>query len=328
MSVYMLEKYLWLWLVVMVLCGCSGYEPDASDLALRSWDIPVSLASSSGVVYADSLYLFFGRDGNSSRSSQQFRYVIPLDNPTEYQRLKNPLSPRVNATAVVVDDKLYCGLGFCGAVYSDGSLLQDWWCFDFATQEFTRKADFIGSDADAAVSWTDGSDIYVAMGFATGFMRNLYRYSTKTDSWTLVSANVIEKARALPVGAMADGRFFVGGGYCTYMLDDWYEYETGLCRFVSRTPMPIKGCVNASAVGVEGNVYVLGGRYFGGTLTTQYFYRCILVYNAVSDSWSVLGNMETAAENMVAFHHDGCLYWGFGQREDGSFVNKLYMYKL
>lgn len=314
--------------VMFILSGCSAYEPEADDLPLTVWNMPISLSSSSAVVYSDSLYLFFGRDGGSAYSPQKRGYVIPLDNPTQFKNFTFPLEPRVKAATALVGDKLYCGLGFAGGVYRDSTLKTDWWCYDFSTRTFERKTDFIGSDTDAPLVWVDGDEIYVAAGFSTGFSQRVYKYSISADAWTVVAENGFEQARALAVGAVADGRFFAGGGYCTYMLKDWNEYDPVTCRFVPRAKMPTRGSINASAVGVGSDVYVLGGRYFGGDMTSQYFYRGVLVYDALHDEWSALGNMEQAAENMIAFHYDGSLYWGFGQREDGTFINKLYRYKL
>ena len=34
--------------------------------------------------------------------------------------------------------------------------------------------------------------------------------------------------------------------------------------------------------------------------------------------------MECGIENMIAFEYDGDLYWGLGQKEDGTFVKKIY----
>ena len=72
------------------------------------------------------------------------------------------------------------------------------------------------------------------------------------------------------------------------------------------------------------NIYVLGGRYFGGTETREHFYQTILVYDVSNDEWHTVGRMEQATENMIAFEYDGDLYWGLGQCEDGSFVRKIY----
>ena len=38
--------------------------------------------------------------------------------------------------------------------------------------------------------------------------------------------------------------------------------------------------------------------------------------------------MVCGVENMIAFEYNGDLYWGLGQREDESFVKKIYRRKM
>jgi hypothetical protein len=108
------------------------------------------------------------------------------------------------------------------------------------------------------------------------------------------------------------------------MRDDWWKYDWQKDVCLQCEKMPGVGRVFSSAVPIGNNVYVLGGRYFGGTETREHFYETIVVYDADADEWRTVGRMEQIAENMIAWEYDGDLYWGLGQCQDGSFVRKIY----
>ncbi|MEP7256840.1 MAG: hypothetical protein ABI687_00585, partial [Flavitalea sp.] len=63
---------------------------------------------------------------------------------------------RSEAVAVVLDTKVYAGLGFDGT-----SRLTDFWEYDVATDAWRRKKDFPGIARNAAVAFSAGGKVYV-----------------------------------------------------------------------------------------------------------------------------------------------------------------------
>lgn len=314
-------------LLFLVFCvACERYEQQGGELAyMESWNVDFGLASGNCVVHDDTLYVLFGReDGGSAEEPSKMWRCAPMSDLSDWQEVEMPLAPRVSATAIAVGDKLYAGLGFCGKVYNKTSLLRDWWEYDFASKEWTQLADFPTKDVVAPVVWLDEGYIYAALGFAENFSKNVYRYDISDDRWEQVDKLEELLVRADAVGVRVEDCVYFGLGYGIEMKNDWWRYDWTKKELLKCGKMPGRGRVFASAVAVDDNVYVLGGRYFGGTETREHFYETIIFYNTANDAWHTLGRMEQAAENMIAFEYNGDLFWGLGQREDGEFVKKIY----
>ena len=310
-----------------VLCvACERYEQQGGVLAYEeSWDVEWGLASGNCVVYEDTLYVLFGREeGGSAENPSRVWRCAPMSDLGDWREEMLPLAPRVSATAMVVGDKLYAGLGFCGKVYGSGSLLRDWWEYDFSCGKWSRLADFPANDVVAPIVWEADGCIYAALGFAENFAKNVYRYDIADDRWEQVDKLDGLLVRVDAVGARVGDKVFLGLGYGIEMRNDWWKYDWKRKELVECEKMTAWGRVFASAVAVDERVYVLGGRYFGGTETREYFYETIVAYDVDRDEWTTVGCMEQAAENMIAFEYEGDLYWGLGQCQDGSFVKKIY----
>lgn len=320
-------KYLILFFAfAFALSACERYEATDVDLFhTDSWDVEFSLASGNCVVYNDTLYVLFGRgeEGSAEVPSTKFRYAAmkDLENFIEGDL---PIKPRVNATTILVGDKLFMGLGFRGRVYSGVSLLRDWWVYDFSTKQLIRLSDFPTNDVIAPVVWFDNNYIYTLFGYNSNFSKSVYRYDMYEDRWELYSETSDPWLRADALGVRIGDSIYFGGGCAAEMRNDWWRYDWVGNEWYKCSSMPYNGRIFASSVAVGDNVYVLGGRYFGGTETREHFYETIISYDTKSDNWSIVGRMEQAVENMIAWEYEGDLYWGLGQKQDGSFVKKIY----
>lgn len=324
----MKKIYLILTLLVVALYGCKEHEPDAPMLEVESWDIPVGLSSASSVVWGDTLFVLFGRDTESAIEPHPYCYAISLDDPTVVRRFSLPIPPRVKAAGILVGNRYYCGLGFKGKVYDEGADRIDWWCWNLENRTVTRLADMISVATNSPVTWSCGDSIFISMCYySNNFPQHTYRYSINENEWTMVNEFSMHMPRAAAAGAVADGRMFAGGGFSVYMLNDWLEFNPNTYFWDARTPMPTRGRMFASAASSGQTVYVIGGRFFGGTETTEHFYSSILAYNAANDSWKILGYAPEAAEHQIAFWHNGYLYWGLGQDGNKNMIRKLYRYR-
>lgn len=321
----MKSKYLLLFLLFF-LVACERYESENVEMLHTDyWMVDFTLASGNSVVYGDTLYLLFGREegGSAERPSKKMRYAS-LSDLSDFTEVDLPIAPRLNATTIVVGSKLYAGLGFCGRVYSGSPQLQDWWQYDFISRQWTRLADFPTKDVVAPVVWNDANFIYTIFGYNEASSGVVYRYDIEKNKWEIYSKKSDPWARTDAQYGVVDGVLYCGGGSSSYMKHDWWRYDWRNNKWYECSKMCGSARVFASSVTIDKNIYVLGGRYFGGTETREHFYQTILVYDVSNDEWHTVGRMEQAAENMIAFECGGDLYWGLGQCQDGSFVKKIY----
>lgn len=313
-------------LLLVFVFACERYELQNTDLIYTdSWDVDFSLASGNSVVFNDTLFVLFGREegGSAEKPSQKIRYAS-LANLEDFEEEDLPLQPRVNAVAIVVGDKMYAGLGFCGKVYWGTPRLRDWWMFDFSSRSWTRLEDFPTEDVVAPIVWSDEGYIYTLFGYNVASSGIVYRYDIANNHWEIYSNSSKPWARTDALGGVVDGILYCGGGSSSYMKQDWWQYDWRDNSWNECSKIPYAARVFASGVTIGQDIYVLGGRYFGGTETREHFFESVIVYDTQKDKWNTLGRMEDAAENMIAFEYNGDLYWGLGQKADGSFVKKIY----
>lgn len=313
--------------ISLCTAGCIEHEPESPLLPTESWDMPIGISSAESFVWHDTLFVLFGREGQSAASPQPYGYAISLDDPTIVRQFPLPVPPRVKAAGVLIGDRYYCGLGFSGYVYHDGANLTDWYCWDMNTREITRLTDMLSIDTNDAVAWHTADSIFISMCYNTSFSRATYRYDINADRWEMLNHLSVPSMRASAAGAMVAGRMFAGGGFSTFMENDWYEFNPDGYRWETRAKMPTKGRMFAAATASDRTIFLIGGRFFGGTHTTEHFYRSILAYDVAHDRWTVLGDMPIGAEHQIAAWHDGYLYWGLGQDGDKNMIRTLYRYR-
>lgn len=325
--IFGIMKFKYFVLFLLLVCvSCERYELRDAELAhTDSWDVGFGLATGNSVVYNDTLYVLFGREegGSAEVPSRVWRYAA-LSDLSYWVEEELPLTPRVNAGVIVVGDKLYAGLGFCGRVYGANAYLQDWWEYDFVARRWLRLADFPTKDVVAPIVWEDEGYIYALYGSGEKPSGVVYRYDIEADSWGIYSETSEPWARYRALGGVVDGKLYCGGVSTFDAKQYWWVYDWRNNEWRECERVPKSARFFASSVVVGSSVYVLGGRFFGGTETREHFYETIILYDTKNDGWSTLGRMEQAVENMIAFEYNGDLYWGLGQSGDGLFVRKIY----
>ncbi|MFI3296508.1 MAG: kelch repeat-containing protein [bacterium] len=314
--------------LLLFFTSCSMYEPQEEEVAAVDFELGITLASASSVVVGDTLYIAFGRDEDGVYSDKF--YKAHIDNIDQLGAFDIPFEARVNGVMQAVGSKIYMGLGYNdGGVYKPDSYCNDWWQYDCNTGVWSELAMYEDTETNSAVAWATDTAIYVTMGYQHYFDSRVFRYSIAQDEWCFVAQGGEVTNRMIATGATAQGRFFAGGGFNAKMVDDWCEFDIETNKWYYRTSPSTSARLFASAIGLGNYIYMLGGRYWGGTLTTQYFYENIIRYDVSGDSWSSLGKMpQGSCENMIIFTYENALYWGLGEQEDGSFVTKVYKLEL
>lgn len=326
-TILLMKSKLLLFFSLSLFVGCTHYEPKAEELECDSIPVDFALASARTVVYNDSVFIFFGR--NSGGLSKKY-YVADIDNLSEFKEYDLPINPRVSAIAARLGNKVFMGLGTTSRQNSSLKYYYDWWSYNLDTHELDSLAPFPGVDPNAAVSWVDEQNniVYVAFGYIYSpggcFHQNVYAYFVEENRWELI-CDEGNKKRTLAAAGVVNGRFFAGCGFNTFNLKDWWEFIPDEKKWIKRADTPSKGRIFSATAVNDNLLYLVGGRYWGGTETSMYLYKDILVYDADADTWLSLGNMPTGGtENLVSFFAKGKLFWGLGQTSDGKYVKTFY----
>lgn len=279
----------------------------------RCSDLPEGRASGVCFVVNDTAYLFGGRDAQGAIHNDLWRYNAGADTWEELG--PTPLKPRVKPTVCVVGNNVYIGLGAYGKVSRDTTYLQDYWQYDAIQHAWTRLADYPSSQTVAAVSLPQEDKIYVCYGIRDVFERDVFAYDISNNSWQQVADDTPRNSNhpprvSGPVGAVCEGRLFLGTGHHTTSRNFWTELtpdESDIWH--EQQSLPGRGRNSAVAATSTHYIYIAGGRRFGGTVTDGEVYSDILRYAPAKNSWARVGFLPCGStENMQAFFLNGSVY--------------------
>ena len=286
--------------------------------------MPFPVVASSSFTYHNSVYLFGGRTADGQHTNNLWQYDTSND---EWILLcQAPMKARVSSSACVIGDCAYIGMGYSGKVHRDTSYLRDFWKYDFTTREWKRLADFPANTTVKNCLFSTEDAIYAVYGFYRQFTRDVYRYDIITNQWKqLNSTSTLYVPRAMDVvGATCQDRYFFGTGFNHGSLRFWVEWIPEEQQFVSRKNILGPGRNAAVCCATNEHIYLAGGRHYGDTLTTGFFFNSIERYAPVLDSWEYVGSMPYEAENMVAASIQGQVFIGLGEMVNGDIRNNWY----
>ncbi len=312
---------------ILCVCFSACQKIDVEEHAIHVC-APMSEGISSAVsfVVGDKAYVFGGRNQNGDYQNVLWEYDLVTD---QWKSLgATPLVARVNATACVVNDTVYIGLGYTGGgIYKEKPYLKDFWQFVPSTNEWIRLADYPNSNTDKCVTFATDDALYIGCGFAYYFALDMCRFDLKTKAWSMMPKNEDKRIIAMMgmSGAQVNNRCFVGNGYTTTRPNYWYEYDIKTGGFTHRESIPGKARCCAAATAKGEYVYIIGGQHFGGSETSQIFYDEIQRYNPTTDSWTLCGHIPSGGvQNLVAFTWKNRVYFGLGEDKNLTAQSGLY----
>lgn len=175
-------------------------------------------------------YVGTGYDGNHQKDFYRFSPTASEENQwtivNGYGGQK-----RSSGTAFVIDDKAYicCGI-------NNGTCVDDFWCFDPATDTWEKKRDIADTSSDdydddynivryGAVSFVIDGKAYLATGEAGSLLSTYWIYNPETDLWNGEDLTLFEgTSRTAAVGFSTGTRgFVVTGRSNSYRFDDTWE---------------------------------------------------------------------------------------------------------
>ena len=321
-------------LLATVLCAC---HTDIAEVPLpveRCAPAPVAITSAASFTFNGKGYIFGGRNKAGLPTNHIYEYDPASDTWTDLG--STPLKTRVRPRTVAAGEYVYMGLGSNGHVLVDTTFLCDWWRWKPATNEWKQLADYPSLRSVGPVIARDGNYIYAAFGGKQNFERWIFRYDIAADSWIQLKDTQAERNGFPPrahsaAGAWCQGSLFVCSGYMRKGSSEFVvEAEIREDNIIWHERKALQGKRhNATATAHGQCIYLAGGDYFGGTLTTGMLYDDILRYDVAADEWVRVGRMpDGERENMISWTIGNTVYFGLGNDKRNTPCPQLYRIAL
>lgn len=311
--------------VAVLLIGCKDHTPQITLSTSECAAMPAPRASAVTCTLNGKGYVFSGRAQNGGYLKDLWEYDPATD---QWKQLSSfPGQARVSAAMTAYDGALYMGLGFGkGKIYADSSYLHDWWKWDPGTDTWTELAPYEQETTVRPTLFVVGARIYAIYGTSGCFTREINYYEPKTNTWHSIPDSHYRALSAFgSVGAVCEGRCFYGLGNNTTNLKQWYTVDLESDDWTRLHSAPGKGRTFSACAASNHAIYVFGGRFFAGELTGGEIFSEILQYSPAEDEWRYAGEMPCGrAENQIAFAINGKVYFGLGEDENGTMIDKLY----
>ena len=312
----------------MLIYACRSDEPQLKGALHECAPMPSPRASATCFVVADQAYVFAGRDSLGEPQRDLWRYT-PTTDTWEYLG-ETPLCPRVNATACVLNDKVYMGLGFYGQHGQDSSYRRDWWEYTPATDTWRQLADYPNYYTDDATSFVGEDELYVGYGFCWNYRRDMFKYDLASNSWDSINVHVsfqgYPKRSFGGTGCTCQGRHFMGTGYFQHSLDWWAELVDGT-HWKARKEVPGPARTLASTCASDDAIYLSGGVHYGGMNTTFATLRDIRRYDPQTNQWSYIAQLPKGIFNHISFAIGHRVYVGLGETDDWTIHPHIYYFE-
>ena len=289
---------IYLFLLILLLCACQKYDVTPIDNweQLNDFTGPAR-ASATSFVYQDKAFICLGRSGYKSNFLKD---LWEYDSQTDHWTRKTdfPGSPRVKAIGAVVGDKAYVGLGG-GIAFVEP--FTDFWEYDIANDTWKQVASFPGEATNDLFCAVIDDCIYTTEGYSTTFNSDTYKYNPKTNTWTKLKNCPVERTGT--AGFAIGKNLYVGSGYANYKDFYCYHTETDTWKRVADLP---KGRILSKGVTINGQGFVMLGRFWGGSLNNGRLLSDVVKYDAETNEWTRCGDFPGGArQNMVVFAING-----------------------
>jgi len=236
------------------------------------------------------------------------------------------------SSQIPFDDAVGFGFTLGNKGYLATGFGDEFWQYNFATNGWTKKADFPGSaiDPSTVCLFTIGTRGYVAGGAAPWgeYFNTLWEYDQASNAWT-------KKASMFFNIGYAAGFSIGNKGYIVNGAADWpiinslvytdqvmeYNQATNTWSVKADFPGgPRKGC---QAFVIGGEAYVGGGDHGGWTHRFTDYYK----YNPQTDSWKQVSDIPVKSDTFFSFSINGKGYVVFYPDLNEQPSGKQFMYK-
>ncbi|MFN7117672.1 MAG: Kelch repeat-containing protein [Saprospiraceae bacterium] len=317
----------WVIITLPIITACD-LGSDEEDETLGNWirrsdfeGIPRSNAVSFTI--GNYAYVGLGYDGEDDLRDF-WRYDPALD---FWQRVDSfPGVPRRAAVAFSIGNKGYIGTGYNRDLPVEE--LNDFWEFDPAApagQQWTRKADFMGTARYNAVGFAINNKGYIGTGYDGNWLKDFYEYDPANNKWTqIVSLGGAKREEA--VAFLLNNKAYVttGRNNGSYVYDLW-EFDPATMQWTEKTNIDEDDDYavyrsGAVAAGMNGLGYIMTGS--NGTSLGS-----VWEYDAAADVWEEKTGLEgTVRINAVSFVINGRMFVTTGNA-GGTRLDDLWEFK-
>lgn len=289
-------------LVIFLLSACHDFElAPITDWKQLNGFPGTARASATSFVYQDKAFICLGRSGSRVDFLKDlWEYNSQTDSWT--RKTDFPGTARVKAIGAVIGDKAYVGLGAV-APYA-GNQFNDFWEYDINTDTWKQLASFPGKAVNDLFCAVIDDCIYTTEGYTdTQFKPDTYKYDPKTNEWTRLKDCPVKRTG---VAGFAIGKdIYVGTGYDIENYKDFYCYHTETDSWNRVADLPAVR-VLSKGVTINGQGYVMLGRYWNGSLNGGKLLSDVIKYDPSTNDWTRCGDFPGGArQNMEVFSING-----------------------
>jgi len=316
-------KYYHLFLLAFFMASCTKYEL----VPISNWeqlnDFPgESRASATSFVYQDKAFICLGRTGsNGDFLNDLWEY----DSNTDLWSRKSdfPGTARVKAIGATIGNKAYVGLGAIAA-YEENQF-SDFWEYDIMHDTWKQLALFPGEAKNDLFCAVIDSCIYTTEGFsANTFSSDTWKYEPKTNQWTQLTSCPVKRTNV--AGFTIGKDLYVGSGFKIWNYKDFYCYHTETDTWSRIADLP-EARILAKGLSINGQGYIMLGRYWNGSLNGGKLLSDVLKYDPLTNKWTQCGDFPGGGrQNMVVFSIGGKGYI-VGGEDDFERKSDVWMFK-
>jgi N-acetylneuraminic acid mutarotase len=249
----------------------------------------------------DKAYVCLGRSGSKVEflkdlweyDSQTDQWIRKADFPGE---------ARVKAIGAVIGDKAYVGLG--AVSIGEGNQFSDFWEYDIINDTWKQVSSFPGKASNDLFSVVIDDCIYTTEGYTDSqFKPDTYKYNPKTNGWTRLKDCPVKRSGT--AGFAIGKNLYVGTGFDSEKYKDFYCYHTETDTWSRVADLP-KVRVLSKGISINGQGYIMLGRYWNGSLNGGRLLSDVVKYDPTTNKWSKCGDFPGGArQNVVAFTING-----------------------
>ncbi len=210
-------------------------------------------------------------------------------------KTKFPGEHRSEFVIFIIDNKAFIGSG-SNSTFTAGEYIReaerDFWEYNFLTDQWTKKADFLGENTNDVTSFVANGKGYVVGGYyddpnkENGYPRTdskqFWEYDPLADRWSRKTD--FPAARSGAASIAFNGKVYLGGGNLTFYrltADDYWSYDpvadrwTEEANFTEQLPLHHHGYGNCSFFSIDNTLY------FMATYRDVYLKK----YDTIHDLW-------------------------------------------
>ncbi|MFC2102581.1 kelch repeat-containing protein [Bacteroidota bacterium] len=217
----------------------TGIGPTGLNYQMLEWDqgsnlwrarkaFPTSLGrmSAVGITIGNRGFIGTGSDRTGKALNDLWEYNPNSD--TWLQKASLPGSGRSYATAFVIHDKVYIGLGSNGSIY-----LKDWWEYNPGTNRWKRMEDMAGGVRVGAMGFSVKGKGYIVggVGYNMKPLRDIWEFDPIQNTWTQLD-RFPGSSRGYGVGFNIGNNGYIAAGTSVegYLFDLWECFPGTMVR--------------------------------------------------------------------------------------------------